>query len=171
MFASSLNRRAFLAGLGWAGAAGGMSPRAGDDPIFGVRRVPGFDGSGLGLPAIAAAVLPETLMIGRAGNGIPMRAGKDFLSDLAKAGCVEFRRYGFATAHVEEILVGNGIRPLATAEGGVFLFGFESLAHRETVWREFAVQREWLLQELAIYRGAGPTSFQKIAVSHQVPSG
>ena len=161
-----LNRRAFLRGLGCTFALAKLSAA---DRSFSVRRVREYSGSGIALPAIAAACMPETLVIAQDADGepIPMlmygRAG--FMKSLDRSGFVELRRYDVdredALARMENIFSRHGIRPLLRGTPGTFLFGFSTLASREKVWRELNAKPEWLkmgarLGDLAIYEHRPP---------------
>jgi hypothetical protein len=152
----TINRRTFLNGLGVTGFA--LREWSADAQVFSVRRLRRYTGSGLSLPAVAAACMPESLVIEPSGNGAPMRGNVSALERLARAGYVELRRYRQDGAvGLQETLLSHGIPPLLTGENGAFLFAFDTLANREKSWRELSSQREWLelegkLEELAIYQ-------------------
>ena len=93
MLVNSLHRRAFLICLGCAGVALRVPELAADNRFFGVRRVCGYSGSGIALPAVAAASMPETLVIGHSASGVPMRGKADFQETLARSGYAELRKY------------------------------------------------------------------------------
>jgi hypothetical protein len=161
MLVHSLHRRAFLIGLGCAGVTVSVLELSADNRFFGVRRVCGYSGSGIALPAVAAASMPETLVIGHSASGVPMRGKADFQETLARIGYAEYRKYRLdrkeSFAGMAETFTRYGIRPLLTGFHGTFLFGFETLASREKAWRELSAEPEWLgirtqLEELAIYK-------------------
>jgi hypothetical protein len=157
----TINRRAFCTALGLT--AGAIVPRElqAGARVFGVCRLRRYAGSGLSLPAVAAACMPESLVIEHAGCGSPMRGNADALERIARAGYVEFRRYRQEfSLHTQETLMRCGNRPILQGENGAFLFAFDTLASREKAWRELSSRPEWLrlevkLEELAIYRGCG----------------
>ena len=161
MLVRRLHRRAFLIGLGCAGVAVNARGLSEDDRFFGVRRVCGYSGSGIALPAVAAASMPETLVISHSASGVPMCGKADFQETLARTGYAEYRKYRLdrkeCFARMAETFTRYGIRPLLTGSRGTFLFGFETLASREKAWRELSAEPEWLgigtqLEELAIYK-------------------
>jgi len=156
-----LRRRDFVAAIGAiAVTAADTSKLFGEGRGFGVRRVSGRT-SGKMFPAIAAASMPENLVIGNPGPGILMFGPIDLEEGLARAGYVELRRYRFECeadrVRAYETFVHRGIQPLLVGETGEFLFGFETLANREKAWRELNSAPHWLqqrarLEDLAIYK-------------------
>ena len=161
---SLLRRRDFVTGIAIAALAA-RTPKlfAGekvDKRAFGVRRIWRPAASGISFPAIAAASMPEILVIGDSSRGIPMRGHADLGNSLARAGYLEFRRYRLHCEedriHAQELFIRAGIEPLLIGDSGDFLFSFETLASREKAWREIIPQPESMalraqLLELAIY--------------------
>lgn len=152
MLAPGLNRRAFLTGLGCIGVTASLPA---NDRLLGVRRVSEYSGSGIALPAVAAARMPETLVI--------EHGKEEFLERLGRSRYVEFRRYAFERpetfVEIQRALTRFGIYPLVAGPDGIFLFGFATLAHREKIWRELCAEPEWRklgpqLGELSIYKVA-----------------
>ncbi len=162
MAARLVRRRDFVSGLGvLAGWAASTSKLFADERVFGVRRLSGHASSGIAFAAIAAASMPEILVIGDSISGVPMRSHADLQESLAWARYVEFRRYRFDheedRLRAREVFLQAGMPPLLTGESGDFLFGFETLASREKAWREIIAEPQWAglnaqLEDLAIYK-------------------
>jgi hypothetical protein len=96
----------------------------------------GLTSEGLVLEALAAERMPHHLVV----HGVE------------KAPFFELRDYG--SAAVAGILERCGIHAV-WRENGRFLFAFESLAHRERVWREASADADWRcaeLREIAVYK-------------------
>jgi len=161
-----VRRRDFVIGMGAiSGLAASTSKLSADERVFGVRRSRGDvrlnATCDLAFPAIAAASMPEVLVIGDGAPGVRMRGRADLGESLAGAGYVELRRYRFDRdedrVRAREVFVRAGIQPLLTGESGDFLFGFKTLGSREKAWREIIVEPQWVglraqLQDVAIYK-------------------
>ena len=151
-----LNRRAFLSGLGCAGLTAGLPKLSAAERLFGVCRVREYSGSGIALPAIASACMPETLVITPADGDLVMHGSAD-LEETLSHGYVEFRKYSLdRPERMYKTLLRHGIRPLLTGAEGAFLFSFATLASREKAWRELSAASDWMdlrpqLTDLAIF--------------------
>jgi hypothetical protein len=149
-------------GIGAVAVMAADTPKLfGGEREFGVLRVGGSTFSGRTFPAIAAASMPEHLVIGHRELGIPMRGSINLEESLARASYVEFRRYRFRSAEdslrARETFIDGGLKPLLRGKAGDFLFGFETLASREKAWRELNSLPQWFelrahLEDLAIYK-------------------
>ncbi len=152
MLAPGLNRRAFLTGVGCVGATAGLADLSANDRFLGVRRVPEYSGPGIALRAVAAARMPEVLVI--------ERGEREFLERLGRSRYVELRRYVSdcqePLIEIARTLTSLGIHSLLSGADGIFLFGFATLADREKIWRELGAEAEWSklgarVGELSIY--------------------
>ena len=161
-----VRRRDFVTGMGASALlAANTGKLLADERVFVVRRLWGDvlrqASSVTAFPAIAAASMPELLVIGDFARGVPMRGRADLGESLARAGYVELRRYRFDREEdrlrAREAFVRASIQPLLVGEAGDFLFGFETLARREKAWREIIAEPQWAalrakLEDLAIYK-------------------
>lgn len=162
-----VRRRDFVTGMGAIAVLAANTPKLfADERVFGVRRLRRRDSSGIAFPAIAAASMPEILVIGDSVPGVPMRGHADIEKSIARVGYLELRRYRFDREEDRSLALAFflrvGMEPLLIGEAGNFLFGFDTLATREKAWREIIAEPQWdelraQLEDLAIYKVGAAT--------------